>query len=357
MVVLGIETSCDDTGVAIVEDGHRVLANRVSSQPEHQPFGGVVPEIAARKHVEALPGMLEAVLARAELELTHIDAIAITRGPGLIGALLGGWCFGRGLARSCRLPYVGVHHLAAHVHGALMPALTAGIKIRYPLLALIVSGGHTALYRVERGPVYERLGSTRDDAAGEAFDKLAKLLELGFPGGPIIERLAAHGDSQGVPLPRTDLGLEFSFSGVKTAARRLALANALPVASPEDRRVRDLAASFQCAVVDMLVETTSRAARARQASGLVLAGGVAANQDLRRRFAMLAEDRNLPLYVSPLELSTDNAAMVAGAGYERLGRGSSDALDLPARASWPLGDPAPATTSYPGTICHSDVTR
>ena len=351
MVILGIETSCDDTGVAIVEDGHRVLANRVSSQPEHQPFGGVVPEIAARKHVEALPGMLEAVLGSADLELDGIDAIAVTRGPGLIGALLAGWCFGRGLARACRLPYVGIHHLAAHVHGALMPALTAGNDIRYPLLALIVSGGHTALYRVERGPLYERLGTTRDDAAGEAFDKLAKLLELGFPGGPIIDRLAASGDPLRFALPRADLGLEFSFSGVKAAARRLALADALPPASPADQRVRDLAASFQCAVVDMLVDTTSRAARLHPARGLVLTGGVAANRDLRRRFAALADDLDLPLYVSPRELSTDNAAMVAGAGYSRLRRGDSDVLNLPAHASWPLGDPTPD----PGTIRNNHV--
>ncbi|HJO04429.1 MAG TPA: tRNA (adenosine(37)-N6)-threonylcarbamoyltransferase complex transferase subunit TsaD [Acidobacteriota bacterium] len=337
MVILGIETSCDDTGVAIVEDGHRVLANRVSSQPEHQPFGGVVPEIAARRHVEALPGLLEAVLATADKELADIDAIAITRGPGLIGALLAGWCFGRGLARSCRLPYVGVHHLAAHVHGALMPSLAAGVEVPYPLLALIVSGGHTALYRVDRGPAFERLGATRDDAAGEAFDKIAKLLELGFPGGPIIDRLAADGDSQRFSLPRADLGLEFSFSGVKTAARRLALANSLPPASPEDQRVRDLAASFQCAVVDMLIDTTSRAAREQPSSGLVLAGGVAANRELRMRFATLAGDLDLPLYVSPRELSTDNAAMVAGAGYGRLGQARADELNLPARASWPLG--------------------
>ena len=350
MLVLGIETSCDDTGVAIVRDGHQVLVNGVSSQPEHQRFGGVVPEIAARKHVEVLPGMLDALLTSANLQLDDIDGIAVTRGPGLIGALLAGWCFGRGLARSCRLPYVGVHHLAAHVHGALMPALSVGMEIRYPILALIVSGGHTALYRVQEGPAYERLGATRDDAAGEAFDKLAKLLELGFPGGPVIDRLAADGDPQRYPLPRADLGLEFSFSGVKTAARRLALANALPPASPEDQRVRDLAASFQCAVVDMLVDTTSRAAHAHPSSGLVLAGGVAANRHLRTRFANLADRLGQPLYVSPHELSTDNAAMVAGAGYGRLGGGESDAFDLPARASWPLEDPAPARAPDPVTI-------
>ena len=355
MLVLGIETSCDDTGVAIVQDGHRVLVNRVSSQPEHQPFGGVVPEIAARKHVEVLPGMLDELLSSVNLRLDDIDGVAVTRGPGLIGALLAGWCFGRGLARSRGLPYVGVHHLAAHVHGALMPTLSAGTEIRYPLLALIVSGGHTALYRVHRGPAYERLGATRDDAAGEAFDKIAKLLELGFPGGPIIERIAAEGDPERFPLPRADLGLEFSFSGVKTAARRLALANALPPAAPEDQRVSDLAASFQSAVADMLVDTTCRAALAHPSSGIVLAGGVAANRNLRARFSRLADELGQPLYVSPRELSTDNAAMVAGVGYGRLGRGESDAFALAAHASWPLGDPAPAAAFDPATIRHGHV--
>ncbi len=355
MRVLGIETSCDDTGVAIVEDGYRVLANGVSSQPEHQRFGGVVPEIAARKHVEVLPGMLDAVLAEAGVGLAQVDAIAVTRGPGLIGALLAGWCFGRGLARSRRLPYVGVHHLGAHVHGALMPALGADVEIRYPLLALVVSGGHTALYRVRHGPRYERLGATRDDAAGEAFDKLAKLLELGFPGGPIIDRLASDGDPKRFALPRAELGLDFSFSGLKTAARRLALANALPPAAPDEQRVRDLAASFQSAAVDMLVDTTRRAARVHRVRGLALAGGVAANSDLRRRFAELAEALELPLHVSPHELSTDNAAMVAGAGYARLRRGDGDPLNMAANASWPLGDSAPVAAADPGTIRHHHV--
>ncbi len=352
MRVLGIETSCDDTGIAIVEDGCRVLANRVSSQPEHERFGGVVPEIAARKHVEALPAMLDAILDEVALDLDDLDAIAVTRGPGLIGALLAGWCFGRGLARSCRLPYVGVHHLGAHVHGALMPALEAGAEIRYPLLALVVSGGHTALYQVHDGPRYARLGATRDDAAGEAFDKLAKLLELGFPGGPIIDELAADGDPQQFALPRSELGLDFSFSGLKTAARRLALTNALPPAAPADQRVRDLAASFQAAAVDMLIDTTRRASGAHPARGLVLAGGVAANRDLRRRFAELAESEGQPLYVSTPELSTDNAAMVAGAGYSRLRRGDADPFNLAASASWPLGDSAPVAPPDPGTIPH-----
>ena len=337
MLVLGIETSCDDTGVAVVRDGHTILSNRVSSQEEHARFGGVVPEIAARKHVEALPGLLSAALEEAGVELDELDGVAVTRGPGLIGALLAGWCFARGLAQAEGLPYVGVHHLAAHVHGALMPALRTGEEVAYPLVALVVSGGHTALYRVEAPERFALLGQTRDDAAGEAYDKVAKLLELGFPGGPIIDRLAATGNAAAWQLPRTELDLSFSFSGLKTAVRRLALEHGIRPGPGADDRVPDLAAAFQEAVVDMLLSATERALDAVPARGLVLCGGVAANRDLRRRFRALGQRARLPLYVSPPELATDNGAMIAGAGSGRLGRGESDPLELAARASWPLG--------------------
>ncbi|MFW6198828.1 MAG: tRNA (adenosine(37)-N6)-threonylcarbamoyltransferase complex transferase subunit TsaD, partial [Acidobacteriota bacterium] len=201
--VLGVESSCDDTAVAVVEDGCRVRSNVVSSQLEHAEFGGVVPEIAARRHLDNLPTVLESALAEAGTDLGKIDGIAVTRGPGLIGALLAGWCFARGLARSTGLPWVGVHHLAAHVHAALMPALEEGRPIPWPLVALVVSGGHTSLYRLPGPARFETLGQTRDDAAGEAFDKVASLLGLGYPGGPVIDRLAADGDPAAHDLPRS----------------------------------------------------------------------------------------------------------------------------------------------------------
>ncbi len=337
VIVLGIETSCDDTGIAVVRDGHEILVNLVSSQPEHARFGGVVPEIAARKHVEVLPAMLDAALERGNVTLDDLDGVAVTRGPGLIGALLAGWCFARGLAQARGLPYVGVHHLAAHVHGALMPALAAGDPVRYPLTALVVSGGHTALYRVTAASTFIPLGQTRDDAAGEAFDKVAKLLELGYPGGPIIDRLAPHGDAGAWQLPRSDLGLDFTFSGLKTAVRRLAIEESIEPGDATDQRIRDLVASFQAAVIDMLAATTERALAKFSSKGVVLCGGVAANSGLRLRFADLAERQGLPLFVSPPPLATDNGAMIAGAGYRRISMGESDPLALAARSTWPLG--------------------
>lgn len=340
MRVLGVETSCDDTGVAVVEDGCRVAASAVSTQTEHGAYGGVVPEIAARKHLENLPAMLAAALGEAGVEISGVDGIAVTRGPGLIGALLAGWCYARGIARSRGLPWVGVHHLAAHVHGALMPELERGGEVRYPLLALVVSGGHTALYLCPAEGRFRCLGETRDDAAGEAYDKVAKLLELGFPGGPVLDRLAADGDPRRYPLPRSDLGLEFSFSGLKTAVRRIALAEGLEPGRPDDPRVRDLAASFQAAVIDILAAATARALAAHPVRGLVLAGGVSANRALRARFHELAAAHALTLHRSPPELATDNAAMIAGAGHSRLAAGESDPWTLAARASWPLGRPS-----------------
>ncbi len=337
MIVLGIETSCDDTGIAVVRDGHQILANLVSSQPEHARFGGVVPEIAARKHVEVLPAMLDSALDRAGVTLDDLDGVAVTRGPGLIGALLAGWCFGRGLAQACGLPYVGVHHLAAHVHGALMPALADGEPVRYPLTALVVSGGHTALYRVTAANTFVPLGQTRDDAAGEAFDKVAKLLELGYPGGPIIDRIAPQGDPFAWQLPRSDLGLDFTFSGLKAAVRRLAIEQKIEPGDATDPRILDIAASFQAAVIDMLAATTERALARFSSKGVVLCGGVAANRDLRTRFAALADRQGIPLFVSPPPLATDNGAMIAGAGHRRIAMGESDPLALAARATWPLG--------------------
>lgn len=341
MLVLGIETSCDETAAAVVADGVRVRSNVVSSQLDHAAYGGVVPEIAARRHVENLPWVVAAAFDEAGVEWSDIDGIGVTRGPGLVGALLAGWCYGRGASRSLGIPYVGVNHLAAHVHGALMPVLEAGDRVAYPLLALIVSGGHTTLYRLPTEAEFRRAGDTLDDAAGEAFDKVATLLGLGYPGGPMIDRLSDGGDAGAVALPRARLEspLDFSFSGLKAAVRREALRQELEPwvgRGPVDPRVLDLVASFQRAVLDMLEAATDAALRQFPARGLVVAGGVAANRGLRARMEELAARHDLPLYLSPLELSTDNAAMIAGQAHRRLAAGEADAFDQTVRARWPL---------------------
>jgi len=347
MLVLGIETSCDETAAALVADGVRVRSNVVSSQLDHAAYGGVVPEIAARRHVESLPSVVAAAFDEAGVEWSDIGGIGVTRGPGLVGALLAGWCYGRGASRSLGVPYVGVNHLAAHVHGALMPVLEAGDRVAYPLLALIVSGGHTTLYRLPTEAEFRRAGGTLDDAAGEAFDKVATLLGLGYPGGPIIDRLADGGDAGAVKLPRARLEspFDFSFSGLKAAVRREALRQELEPWVGEgpgrgdhvDPRILDLVASFQRAVLDMLESATDAALRQFPSRGLVVAGGVAANRGLRARMEALAARHDLPLYLSPVELSTDNAAMVAGQAHRRLAAGEADTFDQTVRARWPLG--------------------
>lgn len=338
MMVLGIETSCDETAAALVADGASVRSNVVSSQIDHAAYGGVVPELAARRHVESLPWVVRTALQEADVGWGEIDAVGVTRGPGLVGALLAGWCYGRGVARTLGIPYVGVNHLAAHVHGALMPHLEAGAPVAYPLVALVVSGGHTTLYRLVGPGAFRRLGETRDDAAGEAFDKVSALLGLGYPGGPVIDRLAERGDDAAISLPRAKLAspFDFSFSGLKTAVRREALSSGLEPGRPDDPRVLDLVASFQRAAIDMLADTTDVALRGHPARGLVVAGGVAANRTLRRRMQQLAGAHDIPLYLSPPELSTDNAAMIAGQAHQRLGAGEADGYDLTVRASWPL---------------------
>jgi|TARA_B100000745_G_C20142693_1_gene391823 N6-L-threonylcarbamoyladenine synthase len=340
MLVFGIETSCDETAAAVVADGFHVLSNVVSSQIDHAAYGGVVPELAARRHVENLPWVVVEAFEEAKVEWSDIDGIGVTRGPGLVGALLAGWCYGRGAARSRGVPFVGVNHLEAHVHGALMPTLEAGNRVDYPLLALIVSGGHTMLYRLPTESEFRLAGTTLDDAAGEAFDKVSTLLGLGYPGGPVIDQLSDAGDPMGVNLPRARLAspFDFSFSGIKAAVRREALRQELEPERPDDQRVLDLAASFQCAVLDMLEASTDAALRQFPSRGLVVAGGVAANRGLRARMETLAACHDVPLYLSPLELSTDNAAMVAAQAYRRLVDGETDPFDLTVRANWPLSD-------------------
>jgi N6-L-threonylcarbamoyladenine synthase len=328
-LILGIESSCDETAAALVTSDRRILAHRLAGQEAaHRPFGGVVPEIAARAHVEILPALIEQVLEEARIDLAEVDAIAATAGPGLIGGVMVGLVTAKGLALAANKPLVAVNHLEGH---ALSPML-ASPDLAFPYLLLLVSGGHCQLLLVAGVGRYRRLATTIDDAAGEAFDKTAKLLGLGFPGGPAVERAAASGDPRAVPLPRPLLGSaepHFSFAGLKSAVLRAKESGQYADA--------DIAASFQQAVVDCFLDRTRRALElADGATALVVAGGVAANQAGRAALTKLAADHGLPFVAPPLWLCTDNAAMIGWAGALRYDAGLVDGLDAPARARWPL---------------------
>jgi N6-L-threonylcarbamoyladenine synthase len=331
-VILGLESSCDDSAVALVTSDRRILAQAVIGQNSaHQPFGGVVPEIAARAHVEILPGLIERVLAEARISIHDVDAIAATAGPGLIGGVMVALLAGKGLALAAGKPLLAVNHLEGH---ALSPRL-ADPDLQFPYLLLLVSGGHCQLLEVRGLGDYRRLATTIDDAAGEAFDKAAKLFGLPYPGGPAIEELAKSGDANVVPLPRPLVGSSephFSFAGLKSAVQRT-------VASGDFSR-EDVAASFQQAVVDCLVNRTRLALEKSNAPSLVVAGGVAANQAIRAALAKLAESHGRHFSVPPAWLCTDNAAMIAWAGAERFATGDCDPLEVPARARWPLDERA-----------------
>ena len=345
--VLGIESSCDETAVAILDADGGVLAERLLSQAEHVAFGGVVPEIAARAHLAHLPGLVREALDAAGLAAGGLGAVAASCGPGLIGGLLVGSHLGKGMALALGVPFVAVNHLEAHALTARLPGL-AEAGAPFPYLLLLVSGGHCQCVAVDGVGRYRRLGGTVDDAAGEAFDKVAKMLGLGWPGGPALERLAAAGDPRAVPLPRPLLGragCDFSFSGLKTAvAQRIA---ALP-GPPSRAAAADLAASFQAAVADVLADRVRHAlAMMPQARLLVAAGGVAANAALRARLAAVAAAHGARFAAPPLRLCTDNAVMVGWAAIERLRAAASaglapDGLDAPARPRWPLDEMAPA---------------
>ena len=326
-IILGLESSCDETAAALVTGDCRILAQRVAGQDEaHRPFGGVVPEIAARGHVELLSPLVEQVLEEAGLALGEVDAIAATAGPGLIGGVMVGLVTGKALALAAGKPLIAVNHLEGH---ALSARLTDP-DLDFPYLLLLVSGGHCQLLRVDGVGRYRRLATTIDDAAGEAFDKTAKALGLGFPGGPAVERAAAAGNPRAVPLPRPLVGSgepHFSFAGLKSAVVR-----AVGQYSPED-----LSASFQQAVVDCLVDRVRIQLDAHPDLGtLVVAGGVAANTAIRAALTELAGEYGLRFVAPPGWLCTDNAAMIAWAGAERFAAGSFDPLDAPARARWPL---------------------
>ena len=322
MKVLGIETSCDETAVAVVEDGRRILSNVIASQVElHARYGGVVPEAASRRHLEAIVPVLDEALERAGFTLRGLDAIAVTYGPGLAGALLVGVNFAKALAYASGLPLIGVNHLEGHVYAAW---LEREEEPPFPLLALIVSGGHSDVVLVEGHGVYRRLGETVDDAAGEAFDKVARLLGLGFPGGPALDRLAQGAGRPALQLPRARVRGEydFSFSGLKTRVQRIVRGEEGAV--PE---TAELAAAFQESVVDSLVTKALKAAADHGARSIILSGGVAANSLLR---AELARRSLLPVMAPPPELCTDNGAMIAAAGYWRLlaGERSAPVMDV-----------------------------
>lgn len=328
-LILGIESSCDETAAALVTSERVILAHKLAGQEAaHAPFGGVVPEIAARAHVEMLSPLIAAALAEARVTLADVDAIAATAGPGLIGGVMVGLVTGKALAMASGKPLIAVNHLEGH---ALSPRL-ADADLQFPYLLLLVSGGHCQLLFVEGAGRYRRLATTIDDAAGEAFDKTAKLLGLGFPGGPAVEQAARQGDATAVPLPRPLLGSaepHFSFAGLKSAVLRARDAGKY--------RAEDIAASFQQAVIDCLIDRTGKAIeRVEGATALVVAGGVAANESVREALRALAARAALPFIAPPLWLCTDNAAMIAWAGAERLALGMTDGLATPARARWPL---------------------
>jgi N6-L-threonylcarbamoyladenine synthase len=338
--ILGIETSCDETACAVLSADGRVLAESVLSQQDHAAFGGVVPEIAARAHLLHLPDLVDGAMRRAGVGFAALGAVAATSGPGLIGGLIVGSGFAKGVALARRLPFVAVNHLEAHALTARLPGLVAD-GLAFPYLLLLVSGGHCQCVSVEGVGRYVRLGGTIDDAVGEAFDKVGKLLGAGWPGGPAVERLAASGDASRFALPRPLFGrpgCDFSFSGLKTAVAHLVALS--PPGPLPARDAADLAASFQRAVCDVMADRASHAMTAfagRHGPGtLVVAGGVAANTAVRAALATAAERRGFALVAPPVRLCGDNAVMVAWTGIERLRLGLTDSLDHAPRPRWPL---------------------
>jgi len=339
-LVLGIETSCDETSAAVVRDGKVILSNVISSQAQlHAKYGGVFPEMASRMHIEAIHPVIIQALSEARVTLDSIQAIAVTRGPGLAGSLIVGMNAAKGLALGCGLPLIGVSHLEGHLYSL---QLIAGAEaIQFPVMCLIVSGGHTELVLMKDQLVYQRLGGTVDDAAGEAFDKVGRMLGLPYPGGPHIERVAKEGNPNAFSFPRSWLEgtSDFSFSGLKTAMLRelkklsptlRAGEDAPPAATP----TADLAASFQAAAVEVLTVKTVNAAREHNAKAIFIAGGVSANKVLQSE--MLRRSGGIPVRFPPLILCTDNAAMIAAAGYQRFIAGQRDSLDIDVKPNWKL---------------------
>ncbi len=340
-LVLGIESSCDETAAAIIEDGCRLRANIIASQIEtHKPFGGVVPEIASREHLIKIVEVVKQACEKAQVELSDIDGIAVTYGPGLIGSLLVGICYAKSLSYVLNKPLVGINHLEGHIYSVVFE----NPPIEYPALAMVVSGGHTSIYLIPEAEKYKLIGHTRDDAAGEAYDKVAKLLGLGYPGGPVIDRLARIGNREAAPLvfslPRMeDDRYAFSFSGLKTAVLRYVKEQAikpLTTGLQPTEQVCNLAASFQHAAVHSLIVPLRKAVTDFQPKTIILSGGVACNSALRVAAKSLSEKINTPLYYPSPILTTDNGAMIAAAGYPKLLRGERANLDLTATSSLKL---------------------
>jgi N6-L-threonylcarbamoyladenine synthase len=336
MFTLGIESSCDETAAAVIEDGRKIRSNVIASQVKtHAPFGGVVPELASREHLDRIAPVVNAALADARLTLDEIDGIAVTEGPGLIGSLLVGLSFAKSLAFVAGKPIVGVNHIEGHIYSVVFE----NPPVNYPAVALVVSGGHTTLFLIPEEGRYGVLGRTRDDAAGEAYDKVAKLLGLGYPGGPVIDRLAKTGDPRAADLvftlPRMDSpNLDFSFSGLKTAVLRYVRENRIePLASGAEagQQIKDLAASFQDKVIRSLLSRLKAAVRRHNPKTIILAGGVACNSALRA--AVTEEVMGVPVYYPSPVLTTDNAAMIAAAGYPKLARGEDHGLEFTASTS------------------------
>ncbi|MFB3924791.1 MAG: tRNA (adenosine(37)-N6)-threonylcarbamoyltransferase complex transferase subunit TsaD [Syntrophales bacterium] len=331
MLVLGIETSCDETAAAVVRDGEVLLSNVISSQIDvHSRYGGVVPEIASRKHIEAIAPVTLQAMEDARVSLEDIEGIAVTRGPGLIGSLLVGLSVAKAMAFVKGIPFVGVNHLEGHVAAIFL----SGRKPQFPFVALVVSGGHTNIYFVESFHAFRVLGQTRDDAAGEAFDKAAKLLNIGYPGGIVIDRLSKGGNPDYIRFPRSMKdSIDFSFSGLKTSLLTYTKKRGNPI--PEDE-MPHVVASYQEAIVEVLVQKTLKAAEQCRVSRVVIAGGVAANSRLRSEFHEEGARKGVEIFIPPPGLCTDNAAMIAVVGDYLLRQGRSDGLELNAVSRWPL---------------------
>lgn len=339
ILILGIDTSCDDTSASILEDGKKILSNIVSSQTDiHRRYGGIVPELASRKHIELIIPVVDSALTTAGISINKISAIAVCNGPGLIGSLLVGCCFAKALSYSKKIPLLAVNHLEGHIFSIFLEEK----KPTFPFLSLIVSGGHTSLYIVNGFGEYIELGKTRDDAAGECFDKVAKMLNLGYPGGPIIDRLAKYGNPKAFEFPRAYIPetFDFSFSGLKTAIKleinKLQEKENIALRNPDSQLIKDIAASFQTSVVDVLVRKLEWAIIKKGIKRIALSGGVAANSFLRERISEMAKERDVELFLPSIAFCTDNAAMIAVAGFNHFMKGKFADLSLNPKANLSL---------------------
>jgi len=342
MKILAIETSCDETSAAVVQNGKKILSNVVASQVEfHKKYGGIVPEVASRKHIEVIAAVVNQALSDAKISLKKIDAVAATYGPGLVGSLIVGLNYAKAFAYALKKPFIPVNHIEGHIYAnfikeigdqrpetrKLKPNLRSPVSnLSFPFVCLVVSGGHTQLVLIKGHGKYETLGRTRDDAAGEAFDKVARYLGIGYPGGPLIDRMSKKGNPKAIDFPRAmmDEGYDFSFSGLKTSVVNYVKKNGMP------KKLEDLVASFQQAAVDILVEKTIRAAKNRRVKWIALAGGVSANSRLREDLRRRAEEEGFKVSIPPLDLCTDNAAMIGSAAHHLIKKAKKSNLDIEA---------------------------